>query len=490
MLQTAKKRLSSISIFHKYNNMSIVAKATLWFMVCSSIQKCISIITTPIFTRMLTTTEYGQYSLYNSWLQIFTIVTTLRLNYGIFNKGMSKYKDRRDEYTSAMQGLTSVITLICFIVYLLFRSQINKITELSTFITIAIFIQLLVTPAFSFWTVRQRYEYKYKAVIFATAALAITNPLIGILAINVSNNKGLARILSCIGVQVFFGLIFYCVNYYKSKILYSKELWNFAFKFNLPLIPHYLSLYVLDQSDRIMIQKICGYSQAAIYSVAYQGAMVMKIVTGSINNAIIPWQYKKLEEKKYKDIKEKTNVMLLFIAIVSTIFMIFAPEIITILAGEKYFEAIKVIPPISASLYFIFLYGLFGNIEMFFDANKIMMYISIIGAILNLVLNIIFIPIFGMGAAGYTTLMCYILFCISHYIFMNSILKKRGINNMFDIKFIAILSIILVALAILLSMSYDCLILRVLLIVIITFIIIFKKDYMIMILKQTKVKKN
>ncbi len=486
MLQASKKRFTSISIFDKYNNMSVVAKATFWFMICSSIQKCISIITTPIFTRMLTTAEYGEYSLYNSWLQVFTIITTLRLNYGVFNKGMSKYKDRRDEYTSAMQGLTSLITTICFLVYIVFRIQINKITELNTFITIAIFIELLVAPAFSFWTVRQRYEYKYKSVIFATIVLAISNPLVGILAVNASNNRGLARILSAIAVQIFFGLIFYCINYGKSKILYSKELWNFAFRFNLPLIPHYLSTYILDQSDKIMIQKVCGYEKAGLYSVAYQGAMVMKIVTGSINNAIIPWQYKKLEQKKYNDIKERTNNMLVFIAIASIIFMIFAPEIVAVLAGKKYYEAVSVIPPVSASLYFIFLYSLFGNIEMFFDSNKMMMYVSVIGAGINIVLNMIFIPIFGFKAAGYTTLICYILFCLSHYIFMKNILKKRGIDNFFDIKFIIILSVILIALAISLSVLYEYFILRFLLIVIIGLIVWFKRKKVIELLKYRK----
>lgn len=57
----------------------------------------------------MTTEQYGQFNVYNSWLQIFTIITTLRLNYAVFNKGMSKYKDDRDAYTSTMQSLTFII---------------------------------------------------------------------------------------------------------------------------------------------------------------------------------------------------------------------------------------------------------------------------------------------------------------------------------------------------------------------------------------------
>ena len=112
-------------ILKKYNDIPIAAKATLWFMFCTIVQKCISLITTPIFTRIMSTTQYGQFTVYNSWLQIFTIITTLRLNYAVFNKGMSKYKDDRDGYTSTMQSLTFAITAICFIIYLIFHRFIG-----------------------------------------------------------------------------------------------------------------------------------------------------------------------------------------------------------------------------------------------------------------------------------------------------------------------------------------------------------------------------
>ena len=143
-------------LLKKYNQIPIAAKATIWFMFCTILQKSISLITTPIFTRMMSTEQYGQFSVYNSWLQIFTIITTLRLNWAVFNKGMSKYKDDRDGYTSTMQTLTASITLIVFIIYLIFHKQVNALTELPTFIMLAIFAELLVTPAIDFWTIRKR----------------------------------------------------------------------------------------------------------------------------------------------------------------------------------------------------------------------------------------------------------------------------------------------------------------------------------------------
>ena len=111
----------------KYSKLSIVAKARMWFMVCGVLQKGIAVITTPIFTRLLSTTQYGEFTIFNSWLQIFTIITTFRLDFSVFNKGMSKYPDRRDEYTASMQSAMSLLTSAVFIVYLFFSKQINII---------------------------------------------------------------------------------------------------------------------------------------------------------------------------------------------------------------------------------------------------------------------------------------------------------------------------------------------------------------------------
>ena len=94
-------------LLNRYRAIPIAAKASIWFIVCSVLQKCISMITLPVFTRLMSTEQYGQFNVYNSWLQIFTIFVTLRLNYAVFNKGMSKFKEDRDGYTSTMQTITS-----------------------------------------------------------------------------------------------------------------------------------------------------------------------------------------------------------------------------------------------------------------------------------------------------------------------------------------------------------------------------------------------
>lgn len=478
-------------LLKKYNSIPIAAKATIWFMFCSIVQKCISLITTPIFTRLMTTTQYGQFSVYNSWLQIFTIITTLRLNYAVFNKGMSKYKNDRDAYTSTMQTFTFGITVAVFIVYLIFHNQINSLTELPTFIMVAIFAELLVTPAIDFWTIRKRYEYIYKPVVARTLLMAFLNSALGVVAVLLADEKGYARILTCVLVNVCFGVILFVYNLRKGKKLFVWEYAKFAFLFNLPLLLHYFSQYILDQFDRIMVQKMVGMAAAGLYGVAYNAGLIMKIVTTSVNNALVPWQYDKLEKKKLKDLDNNMFFIFVFVASCSALFSAVAPEIMRILADAKYYEAVYVIPPVALGMFFSFMYTSFANVEFFYDQNKFTMFISMAGAVLNIGLNYVGILMFGYVAAAYTTLICYALFALGHYLYMTAGVKKAiNVPKVFNGTRLLLLSVITIVAGLVVIFLYDKVIIRYILIFGVFVFALIKRKKITEIFNSIKTKKS
>lgn len=478
-------------ILKKYNSIPIAAKATIWFMICSVVQKCISLITTPVFTRLMTTEQYGQFSVYNSWLQIFTIITTLRLNWSVFSKGMSKYKADRDGYTSTMQTLTCILTTIVLVIYLIFRKQINAITELPTYIMLAMFAELYLVPAIDFWTIRKRYEYIYKPVVFRTLLMAALNAAIGVIAVLLTEEKGIARILSCIFVNICFGGVLFVYNLRKGKKLFCAEYAKFALLFNLPLLLHYFSQYILDQFDRIMIQKMVDVSKAGIYSVAYNAGLIMKIVTQSINNVLVPWQYEQLEKKRMKEMGNHLFLIYIFVGGCALLFSACAPEIIKILADSKYYEAVYVIPPVAISMFFTFAYTSFANIEFFFDANKFTMFISMAGALLNIVLNYFGILWFGYIAAAYTTLVCYVIFSISHYVYMCHCIKKMSdTEEIFGTARLIFLMILVLAGGILVISLYDRPFLRYVLIIAVCFIVYMKRKAVLSVISNIRKKRG
>lgn len=178
---------------------------------------------------------------------------------------------------------------------------------------------------------------------------------------------------------------------------------------------------------------------------------------------------------------------MLLVMIMSFLFILFAPELIWIVGSEQYMEAIYVVPPVAASVFFTFLYNLFSTIEFYYERTNQIMIASILAALINLILNFIFIRIFGYIAAGYTTLFCYIFLSIAHYYFMKKSLLANCINEEpFDIKLILLLSIIMMLSTIVFSALYKFSIIRYLVILFIFVIGFIFKNKIAIIMKDLR----
>lgn len=413
-------------MLNKYNNTSVAARASLWFVICGFLQKGISVITTPIFTRLMTTSEYGQYNTFNSWMNIIVVFATLRLSYSAYMQGLIRYEDDRDKYTSSLLGLSMSLVSIFALVYFVFHKKISQFFEISPMMMMCMLIMMMMAVSFEFWSARQRVDFVYKKLVIVTLLMSVLNPVLGILAVSIFANKVEARIVEITLVEVCCYGVFLFSQFAKGKTFFSKKYWKYALAFSTPLIPHYLSQTILNQSDRLMIQKICGMSETGVYSLAYNVASILVIVNTALANSYSPWLFKKIKEKQLDNISSISIIMLVLVACANLALIVFAPEAVLFFGSEKYYDAIWVIPPVAMGVYYMFLYSMFATVEMYFAKTKYMMVSSSVGAVLNLALNYLLIPKFGYVAAAYTTLICYITYSCMHMFFM----KKTCIENL------------------------------------------------------------
>ena len=446
-------------VMTKYRNMSPVVKAGLWFTICNFLQKGISFITIPIFTRIMSTEEYGLYSIYSSWYSILVIFATLHLSYYVFNKGLVKFENDRENFVVSIQSLSAAITVGFIIVYYIFRKPINNFIGMPTSMIILMMIQILFEPPVLYWTARKRFEYKYQAVILVTIAISILNPLLGICIIKLSvfDHSALARVFSIALISVVFGTTFGFVLARKGNRPFNTKYWRYALGFNLPLIPHYLSTTILSSADRIMIGDMVGKSEAGIYSVAYSIGMVCTLFSQAIQQAYLPWLYKRMKKEEYSGIPGISNAFLLLMLGILTMVTCFAPEVVWIVGSSKYMDAIWAIPPICGSIFFIFLQNLFANVEYYYEKTKMIAAASVGVALLNVILNYIFIKLSGYLAAGYTTLFCYIVYSLVHFVVMRRICRQNAllINNLFDFKAVIGFSILMLGIIAVTLLVYD-----------------------------------
>lgn len=456
--------------------MSIQVKASFWFMICSFLQKGISVITTPIYTRIMTTVEYGQYSVFNSWMNIIHIFVTLQLTMGVYAQGLIKFSDDRHKFSSSLQGLTLTLVGIWTVIYLLFSSFWNNLFKLTTVQMLAMLVMIWASSVFSFWATEQRTQFKYRTLVIVTILISILQPVVSIYLILHSQDKVTAKILGFALVQLVGYFIFFIIQIKNGKTFYSKKYWTYALKFNIPLIPHYLSQVVLNSSDRIMIERMVGANEAGIYSLGYSLSLVMILFNSALMASLSPWIYQKIKDRKEKDIARIAYACLIGIALVNLALIALAPEAVKIFAPKEYYDAIYIIPPVAMSVYFMFAYDLFAKFEFYYEKTKWIAVATMASAVVNIITNYIFIKLFGYQAAGYTTLVCYILYALFHYVMMRKICKEYMDNTkIYDEKTLLLITTLFIVVGFILLFLYDYLILRCIFIAIIIIIMIVKR---------------
>lgn len=447
-----------------YQALSPIVKATVWFTVCNVIQKGISLLSTPIFTRILSQSEYGQYAQYQSWVGIVSIFVTLNLFLGDYTKGLIEFEEQQKEFTSALLSLTSTITLSVLAVHLIIPSFLQRLLGLRSEYVVAMLVEIFFLSAFEFWAARERFHYRYVKLVAVSLLSTVLNLSLSIGTILLSDDRLSARIYSDVAIKSIIGLILFIYIMWDGRNFWNKRFWKYALLFNLPLIPHFLSNFVLSQADRIMIGRMVGDAQAAKYSVAYTISMMMNLLMSAINNSFVPYEYKGIKANQLSGIRKNASFLVIGFGALSILPMVFAPEIISIFAEPGYRDAIYVVPPIAASVFFIFVYSLYSNIEYYYKKTGFIACATCISSCMNLLLNYIFIRHFGYYAAGYTTLACYMILVIGHYCFYRRTLRLQHMKEIYDTKIVVAVSVTVLGCMFLFALSYPIWYLRYMLI--------------------------
>jgi len=413
--------MSDSDLITKYNNSTI--KSGIWYTAISIVTRGISIITIPIFTRLLSSEDFGVVSIFSSWLIILQVFISFSLIYSV-GVGLLDYNDFYDEFISSVQIIMILSGLVWFFFSIIFLEQIKLILDLDIFLVLLLFGALILSPSVDLLISKFRYTNNHKPIVLIQLSIALITPLLSIILIFISkDNLYNGRILGIIIPSIIFGAYSVIYNLVKGKFTFDFKYMKYALKISIPMIPHALAMILLSQIDRIMIQRFFGFSEAGIYSFGYTFASLINIVIISVGSAWVPWFNKSLQLKEYNKIK-KTNInLLIFIGIISIFFVTTTPEIIKLLSTQEYYSAKWIVAPIVLGTIAQFSYGFYSTLELF---HKKTIYISVntlLIALINILLNWLLIPKYGFFAAAYTTYISYILLVCLHYFTVKWILK-------------------------------------------------------------------
>lgn len=406
------------------NNKRIVKAAT-WYTISNILIRAVSLITAPIFTRLLTPSDYGISSNFMTWTSIVFCITGLGLATSVI-RGRVEFGQDFKRYLSAVQMLGFMFGLICMLAVYPQLGILSDLMELDKILVIIMFAYLLFYPSVGYAQISYRFEYRYKENILISVINAIGSVgcSVGLILIW-TDQRYLGRIIGFLLPMFLMGIVFFIKISLKGKCFIDIRYWKYALKLSLPMIPHALSMIMLGQIDRVMILKYCGETNAGIYSFGYSYAVLTAMITNAVNDAVQPLIYDLMEQKKYTHVERLTNKMAQYAFLLSACVVAVGPEVLRILGTKEYFDARFIICPVVMGTLFQFLYQNYSLIEVYYKKTSIMAVGSVFAAGLNFLLNWFMLPRYGFVAAAYTTMISYWFLMIFHFIGARIVARRK-----------------------------------------------------------------
>lgn len=413
------------------NKGSKVLKAGVWYTIVNFLTKGAIFLTTPIFTRLMSTKDIGAFSNVNSWYQVLLYLVTFNFVVTIAVARFD-YKDELDRFTSSILVYGTIITGIIYCIIIAWMDFFSDLFSMQPYSIHIIFIYMLVYPALLVYQSRNMIEYKYKMSATVSIASIVLSIGTSLLLINTMEDQLLGRLIGNFIPVAVLCLVIYIMLLVKGHGFSMKYL-GYAVKVAFPMIWHSIAIHLLASGDRIVITRILGEESNALYSVAFTTGIIAAALWDAMNNAWSPWSQECMDKGNTEEMKKASRPYIGFFAIVVFGMLLVSPEILYMMGGSDYMQAVYVLPPVIVGCLCQFIYSLYVNAEFYLKKQTRIAFATLCAAGLNIGLNFIFIPKFGYIAAAYTTLFGYLFLFLVHFLSLYHLGKKDWYDNRYNI---------------------------------------------------------
>ncbi|WP_304427546.1 lipopolysaccharide biosynthesis protein [Dubosiella newyorkensis] len=392
-------------------------RVTLLNIISTLLLQGIAFITTPLFTRLLGTTQFGTYSIFNSWVLILTCLMGAGISSSI-GTGLYKFKNNYIVFRNSILLSSTFICLLEILIIILLSPFLSRVMGFSSGLVLLVGITAFAHYIVNFAQMAFIYEKKAGSNFILSVSLSIISVLFSVFLIYQvdSNSRYLGRIYGVASIYLLVAIIVWLLLYLKKPTLVKKEYLIYGITVGFPIVFHSLSQQILGQSDRIMMQMFeIATAEIGIYSMFYTLSSVLSTVLGALNNSWCPFYYDDVSEEKWEILDKKCKNYIELFTVLSVGFLLLSREVSYIMADESYWSGLNIIPILALAVYFTFMYQFPVNFEFFYKKTKIIAIGTVGAGIFNIILNTVMIPMWGMYGAAIATALSYLALFFAHY---------------------------------------------------------------------------
>ncbi|MBE6537641.1 MAG: hypothetical protein E7673_06800 [Ruminococcaceae bacterium] len=361
MKQKVKKDGALRALTEKLNikNINVPARSSLFFTITNLACKAAAFLFTPVFTRLLSPLDYGEYSLFSTLLSLSAVLATMEISGGIIMRLFQK--ERKRHFLSILSAWAISVWGAIPITAALWL--INKLGGIGMSFTLAypfLFAAVISISLINLFVSRCKFLYSWIPPLITSLMQSVTAPIISIALLRINSFTSAPHVTVKIGAVTSVLVItaaYILVLTVKNASLETKEGFMnfrdtlkfmrssvfFLLRLALPLFPYYVSIMAISQADKLFISSLIGKSELAKYSVAYSAGVAPTAITSGIMSALSPWIMRRARADEYRQIRKTLDRMTTASVPLIILFLCLAPEFFVLLAPKEYMSALPVL---------------------------------------------------------------------------------------------------------------------------------------------------
>ncbi|UXX80600.1 oligosaccharide flippase family protein [Reichenbachiella carrageenanivorans] len=413
--------------------MNKVAKGSLIFTISTVLSKGISFFLLPIYLAHLTLAQYGTVGYIQVIINLMFNVVIL----GFHGSQTRLIHDKNIDQGTLLFTLNIFLvleSLLCFAIFwigggLLFHDTLGIEPSFPPLLALGIVVLMIFNQmSITYFTAHKNF---LKAAIIETSIFLTSAALIILLV--VFQEKGINGYFIAIIIAQAISALIYGASYLKHfkpkfKFKYLKE----SLLLGVPTLFHLLGLYLNNSADRFVLAKYLSMEDLGIYNLGYTLASVMSYMIIAINKAWTPTYFSLMNETNGKVntlINNYYDIWVLGLGFATLIGISIIPFVIEWFAPDIYTNSIGITIIILLAYYNYGIYTYFVNSIFFFKKNKFLPFLTLLSGLINVFLNIIYIPLFGIMAAAVSTLISFLVLMLCVIVFSRYFFKQAYSYN-------------------------------------------------------------
>ena len=404
---------------------SLTTDSSVYILSGTAVTAATAFLLIPMLIRFLPPVDYGVISIVTVTASGWCLILNLGMN-GAISQSFHGFKEdpesSKDFIGSVFFFVASFWLLLLTIVFLIKSLSIFSFSSREWLFMI---MSILLGGSDSLLSITATVlKIQSKAKQFAMVSILRSISLILIIAFLAFNDR-LIDETKLIGdiIASFIAVAFSILLIIKSlSFRITKEHLSYALDFGIPSLPHHVSTLVLMSGDRYIVKLLLGTSAVGVYTLGYQLAIGIHILTIGFDNAWNPYFFEKAHrgEKATRRLRPVVKMYSSSISLLTMVYVAFISFVGVYFISEEYSGAYDVIPVVSMGLAFQGFYFLTVKPILFQKKTGLLSVITSSAAILNIALNLILIPYVGIIGAAIATYLSYMLQCI-----VTSLLSSR-----------------------------------------------------------------